>query len=246
MLIFSTSSVGRLWHCSCLWQFLYLGPFGSIGSFLLSYISGMCAPCRHLFISSASLSLIEVNQKPCIPSWPGVFQFDIFSVVLSKLSDLLRALLILLSYCLSTWLFRCFLVAIFWPKIVQFFLLLAIGLLSSHFLPAVGRIFFFFFFFNIFHFFFARTFWFISSSFIVIFSCIAISFLYLHVPASFLCFIILECFRRFLSTFPVEFPTLVLIFYSFFLWGSQFSQKTISPLHRFVHLIQLYYSLNVR
>ena len=26
-----------------------------------------------------------LNQKPCIPSWPGVFQFDIlFSVVLSK------------------------------------------------------------------------------------------------------------------------------------------------------------------
>ena len=26
-----------------------------------------------------------LNQKPCIPSWPGVFQFDIlFNVVLSK------------------------------------------------------------------------------------------------------------------------------------------------------------------
>ena len=43
---------------------------------------------RHLFIPNANLSWMEVNflnQKPCIPSWPGIFQFDIFfSVVLSK------------------------------------------------------------------------------------------------------------------------------------------------------------------
>ena len=56
--------------------------------FPLVIISGTCAPCRHLFISSACLLWMEVNflnQKPCIPSWPGVFQFDIFSVILSKL-----------------------------------------------------------------------------------------------------------------------------------------------------------------
>ena len=50
--------------------------------------SGICAPCRHLLISNASLSWMEVNflnQKTSIPSWPGVFHFDIiFSVVLSK------------------------------------------------------------------------------------------------------------------------------------------------------------------
>ena len=75
LLIFSTSSVGRLWVCSC------LGPFWINVVFPLVIHSGTCAPCRHLFISSASLSRIEVNflnQKPCIPSWPGVFQFDIF------------------------------------------------------------------------------------------------------------------------------------------------------------------------
>ena len=40
-----------------------------------------------MFISSASLSWMEVtflNQKPCIPSCPGIFQFNIFfSVFLS-------------------------------------------------------------------------------------------------------------------------------------------------------------------
>ena len=49
--------------------------------------SSTCAPCRHLFISSASLLWMKanfLNQNPCNPSWPGVFQFDIFSVVLSK------------------------------------------------------------------------------------------------------------------------------------------------------------------
>ena len=60
---------------------------------------------------------------------------------------------------------------------------------------------------------FARTFQFISSSCIVIFSCVAFSLLFLHVPASFLRFIIFACFRRFLSAFPVEFPILVLIFF---------------------------------
>ena len=50
-------------------------------------------------------------------------------------------------------------------------------------------------------------------------------------------------FVDFLSAFPIEFPILVLIFSSCFLRGSQFSHKLISPLHRLVHLIWLYYSL---
>ena len=82
---------------------------------------------------------------------------------------------------------------------------------------------------------FVSTFWFISSSFIVIFLCVA--FLTLHVPASFLCFII------FLSVFPVGFPIVVLIFSSCFLKGYQFSHKLISLPHRLVHLIRLYYLL---
>ena len=48
-----------------------------------------------------------------------------------------------------------------------------------------------------------------------------------------------------LSTFPVEFPILVLIFFffvRFFRW-LQFSRKLISLQHKLVHLIRLYYSL---
>ena len=37
-LIFSTSSVGKLWVCNCLGRFLCLGPFGSMWSFLWSSI----------------------------------------------------------------------------------------------------------------------------------------------------------------------------------------------------------------
>ena len=70
---------------------------------------------------------------------------------------------------------------------------------------------------------FACTFRFISSSCIVIFSCIAFSFLSLYVPTLFFCFIVLTCFRRFfLSTFPVEFTIQVLIFSLCFLRGHRF------------------------
>ena len=50
--------------------------------------SGTSVSCRHLFISIASLSRMEVNiwnQNPCMPSGPGVFQFGtLLSVVLSE------------------------------------------------------------------------------------------------------------------------------------------------------------------
>ena len=50
-------------------------------------------------------------------------------------------------------------------------------------------------------------------------------------------------FVDFSSVFPVEFPIFILIFLSCFLRGSLFSHKLISPLHRLVHLIRLYYLL---
>ena len=88
----------------CCWCFPHhcLASYGPVivwsGSFFRSFCvnvvlplvihSGTCAVFRHLFISRASVSWMEVNffnQKPCIPSWPGVFQFDTFlSVVLNK------------------------------------------------------------------------------------------------------------------------------------------------------------------
>ena len=89
LLIFSTSSVGNLSVCNYVERFLCLGPFRSMWSFFLVIQSGIFALYKHLFIFRASLSWMELNflnEKPCIPSWPGVFQFDIFfSVVLSKL-----------------------------------------------------------------------------------------------------------------------------------------------------------------
>ena len=88
-----------------------------------------------------------LNQKPCIPSWPGVFQFDIlFSVVLSKLicisvlgpsSSPFSSLVILFIHSAFS---LCFLVAIFSSKIVRFLLHLVVGMFSCHSLPIVDRI----------------------------------------------------------------------------------------------------------
>ena len=91
---------------------------------------------------------------------------------------------------------------------------------------------------------FASTFWFISSSCIVICSCVAWSFLFLHIPASFL-FVssFWPVFVNVLFTFLVENLIQVLIFLSCFLRGSQFSRKLIWLLHRLVHLIEIYYLL---
>ena len=49
---------------------------------------GITVFCMHLFISIASLLCMEVNflnRNPCMPSRPGIFQFDILSVALSVL-----------------------------------------------------------------------------------------------------------------------------------------------------------------
>ena len=51
----------------------------------------------------------------------------------------------------------------------------------------------------------------------------------------------LPVFVAFLSAFPVEFPILVLIFYSCSLRKPQFSYKLILFLHRLVHLIWLFF-----
>ena len=129
-----------------------LGPFWINVVFPLVIQSGTCASCKHLFISSASLSWMKVNslnQNPCIPSWPGVFQFDIFFVsfwvvrCLFPLSGFLRVLLVLSSYCLSIQPFRyAFLVTIFSSKIVRFLWRPVVGMFLCHALPIVDRFFF--------------------------------------------------------------------------------------------------------
>ena len=113
----------------------------------------MCAPRRHLFISSTSLLWMEVNflnQKPCIPSWPGVIQLGILFMLFRvnrcvfPFSSLLRAVLILLSYCLSILLFYAFLVAILLLFLLFLLLLLIIIIIYSFrvFHISVGRWFF--------------------------------------------------------------------------------------------------------
>ena len=140
--------------------------------------------------------------------------------------------------------------------VVRFPLHLVVGMFSFHLFPHVGKIFF-------------RCFGmsflvciaipFVYISLIILlspllsglflqivqllFSFVAFSFLSLHVPASFFCFIILACFRRCFSAFSVDFPILVLILSSCLLSVFWFSPKLYSPQHRLIHLIRLYYSL---
>ena len=137
-------------------------------------------------------------------------------------------------------------------KIVRFLLHLVVGMSSHHLLLVIGRLFF-------------RSFE-IFSFVGIILSFFHISLVFLLSPVLFGLFpqVVLlffpfpfcsNIFQRlfvlsfwpvfvdFLSAFPVEFPILVLIFSSCFLRVSQCSHKLISPLHRLVHLIRLYYLL---
>ena len=143
---------------------------------------------------------------------------------------------ILYSYSLSVRLFRyVFLVAIFFFKIARFLLHPVVGMFSCHLLPVVGRIFF-------------RCFGMSSFvCFVLPFVNISLIFLLSPVlsglfPQVVLLFFLVRSFP-FLSAFPAEFPILVLIFSLSFFMGSQCSHKLISPLHRLVHSIRLYYSL---
>ena len=202
-----------------------------------------------------------LNQKPCIPSWPGVFQFDIlFSVVLSKSmcisvlgpsSSSSSSLLMLFIHSAFS---LCFLVAIFLSKIVRFLLHPVVGMFSCYSLPVVDRIFF-------------RCFGkscFVCS--VLPFVDIALIFLLspalsglfpqvvllffpvfpvpfpplISAPLFFLSFWLV--FVVFLFAFPVEFPIPVLTVSSCFLRGSQFSHKLILHLYRLVHFTRLYYS----
>ena len=90
-----------------------------------------------------------LNQKPCIPLWPGVFQFDTFlSVVLRKLVCISAfGPSLCSSSSLLTWFIHlafslCFLFAIFLSRVVGFHLSLVVGMFYCHLLPSVDRIFF--------------------------------------------------------------------------------------------------------
>ena len=82
---------------------------------------------------------------------------------------------------------------------------------------------------------FVRTCRFISSSCIVIISCVAFSFLFQNVPVIFLCFIIFACFQRFFICISSRISHPGFYFCSFSL-----RESLILLLHRLVHLIRLY------
>ena len=91
-----------------------------------------------------------LNQKPCIPSWPGVFQFDIIlSVVMSKsvcisafrpTSNPSISLVILFIH--SAFLLRFFWLPYFCPKSFGFFCIRLLVYFYCYLLPIVNRIFF--------------------------------------------------------------------------------------------------------
>ena len=190
-----------------------------------------------------------LNQKPCILSWCGVFQVDIFLRISpfgpsSSHSKSLVILFIHSAFSLCFWL-------------PYFLLLLVVGIFSCHLLSVLGRIFF-------------RYFG-MSYFVCIVLPFIGISLIFLLSPGFsglvpqvvLLCFFFvlsfsfcLYMFQRFsfvlsfwlvfldfLLAFLVEFPILVLIFCSCFLKGSQSSHKLISLQHGLIHLIWLYYSL---
>ena len=121
LLIFSTSSVSRLWVCSCLERFFCLAPFGLMWSFLWSSSRVLV-----LLVSICSFLVLVCREWRWI-SWTKnhVFHHGLaFSSLISflvtfcvnrcvfSLSGLLWVLLVLLSYCLSIQPFRYVLVAI--------------------------------------------------------------------------------------------------------------------------------------
>ena len=203
-----------------------------------------------------------LNQKPCIPSFPGVFQFNTFLVsfwvnrYVFPLSSLLRALLILLSYCLSIRPFRnVFRLPYFSPKSFDFLcirLLVCFRVISSQLLVEFSFVALEFPVLSVFFYPLSISLIFLSSTvfsglflLVVLFVCFFLCFLFLFVPtysSVFPFFIILTCFRWFfLSAFPVKFPILVLIFVLVLFEGIPIFSQTNFALYRLVHLIRLYH-----
>ena len=155
----------------------------------------MYASCRHLFISSASLSWMVVNflnQNIYIPSWPGIFQLDVFlRVALSKwmcISAFGSSSSFSNSFAIFLIHSAFLLVAIFYSKIIPFLLHPVVGMFSCYHPQLVAILsfrclgmscFVCFILPFLFHLsFYASTFWFISSSCIGIFSCDVFFFLF--------------------------------------------------------------------
>ena len=151
LLIFSTSSVSKLWVYNCLEQFLYLGPFGLMRSF---FWSSSQVPVHLIGICSF---LVLLRHEGRWMSWTRIHVFHhalAFSILISFLVvfwvvrcvfllwGLPRVFLVLLSYRLSKPFRYAFSVAIFSFKIVRFLWRVIVVMLLWHALLVVDRIFF--------------------------------------------------------------------------------------------------------
>ena len=169
-----------------------------------------------------------LNQNPCIPSWPGVFQFHIIFILQSYFLfiRLVRYVLlvgisfsrIVVSFASGCW----YVFASFPPSCWYNFLSLFWNLLFCLCCFALC-----WYLFN--HPSFVSNFWVFSSSCTVIFLHVAFSFLFQDIPASF-CFILLACFRRFFYLrFQWNFPSGLNFFFVPFCGISMFSQTNFAP-----------------
>ena len=222
------------------------------------------ASCWHVFILSASLSWMEVNflnQNPCMLSWLGGFQLDIFYCCSEWIYLYFRFRSVwecLPLFCYVAYQFS-FLVVFSWlpyftPKLFSFLCTLFLVCLRAispylfvefSFVVLECPVFsvFFFYLFSIY-------FWspplheltgLFPRSALLFVLILLFFFLSQHVPPFFFCFIIL-CFRRFLICVSVDFPIRLLIFCSCSLKETQFPHKLISLLYRLIHLIRWYFS----
>ena len=152
LLIFSTSSVNKLWVYNRLEQFLYLGPFRSMWSFLWSssqvlvHLVGICSFLVPVCREWRWISWTRIHVFHHVLAFFSLITFlESFWVVrcIFPLWGLPRVLLVLLSYCLFIQPFRfTFSVAICSSRIVRFLWRLVVGMFLCHALPIVDRIFF--------------------------------------------------------------------------------------------------------
>ena len=251
LLLFSTSLVGELWICNCLEQFLWLGPFGSMWSFLWTFsqvLVHIVSICSFLVLVYGEWRWISLTRTHVFYHDLSLSTLIFFSVLLSSpmcnsafgASSSTSSFLVILfinSTC-SLCFFGCH--NLLQNRLVSF--ASGCGHVFCHALPVVDRIVFFFFAKSSF-FCFALPFVDISLISLLspvlsgLFHVVLLFFLLLSFP---FCSHILKdlsflssywsIFVDFLSAFPLEFRILVLTASSCFLRRSHFSHTKFAPI----------------
>ena len=206
-----------------------------------------------------------LNQNPCIPSWLGFFQFDIFfihflssSVCISALGPFLSSSSSLVTMFIHSAFSLCFFGCHIFVQNCYFFFFfwrLVVGMFWCHALPVIYGIFFhcfgmFYFVSNVLPFVDISLISLLSPELSSLFPQVVLSFFLVlsfpfssHIFQEILVLPFWSVFVDVLSTFPAKFPILGLTVSSCFLRGSQFYHTLICPMHRLVHLPLSYYSL---